>query len=188
MEWLVSGVFLWALIHFIPTLAPAFRETLIGLLGRKAYRGLFSLGILSALALIVLGWRSSPDVYWYVVPAWTRPIALFLMVFSIILFVAAQHATAIKRYVRHPQLSAVVLWSISHLLTNGTSRAFVLFAGLGAWALIEMPLISSRQGAWEKPASPGFGAELTGLAISAVAYIFLVFLHPYFAGVSPIPR
>lgn len=77
---------------------------------------------------------------------------------------------------------------MSHLITNGSTRALVLFGGLGVWALIEMPLINARDGAYAKPEAPGLKAELIGLAITAVIFIVALFLHPYFAGVTPIPR
>ena len=78
------------------------------------------------------------------------------MFISFVLFGARTTKTAIKRLVRHPMLMGVFVWSLSHLLTNGTTRALILFGGLGVWALIEMPLINAREGARELPESPGF--------------------------------
>jgi uncharacterized membrane protein len=156
--------------------------------GNGAYRGLFSLAILASLVLIVIGWRSTPEHYLYVLPPWSRWAGFVLMIISFVLLGATHYATSIKRIVRHPMLLGVALWSISHLLTNGTTRAWVLFGGLGIWALIEMPLINRRKGVAELPVGPGMAAEIRGLVISAVIFTIVLFLHPYFTGVSPLPR
>ena len=188
MIWLICGVVLWSVVHFVPSLARSFRQSLIGRMGEGPYKGVFTLLIVTSLVSIVLGWRATPDEYLYVLPAWSRTAGLLLMVVSFVLFGAAQYKTVIKRFIRHPMLTAIVVWSISHLLTNGTTRAIVLFGGLGIWALLEMFLINAREGAYTKPEAPGLKTELRGLVISAVIFAVAMFLHPYFAGVSVIPR
>ena len=187
MTWLICGVVLWSVVHLIPTLARPFRQSLMDRLGAGPYRGMFSLLMVAALALIVVGWRSTPQEYVYVLPAWSWSVGWLLMIVSFVLFGAAQYKTAIKRFIRHPMLLAIVVWSISHLLTNGTTRAIVLFGGLGVWALLEMILINAREGAYTKPEAPGLKTEIRGLLISAVIFVVAIFLHPYFAGVRVLP-
>ncbi len=184
---LILGVLLWTVAHLMPALAPAFRRGLLEKLGEKTYRGIFSLVIVASLVLIVMGWRSTPEELVYELPGVTRPVGLILMLLAFALIGAAHRATMIKRLIRHPMLTGVFLWACSHLLTNGTTRALILFGALGLWALIEIPLISRREGAYAKPDAPGSTEELKGLLISAIIFIVALFLHPYFAGVSPIP-
>jgi hypothetical protein len=85
-------------------------------------------------------------------------------------------------------LMGVFVWAVSHLLMNGTTRALVLFGGLGLWALLEMPLINRREGEYIKPDAPDFSGELKGVFISGFIFIVVLILHPYFAGVTPFPR
>lgn len=180
---LIAGVILWCLLHFLPTLARPLRQSIIDKLGNNPYRGLFSLLVLAALAMIIFGWRSTPEDYLYQLPPWSRTAGMLLMLLSFILFGASHYPTAIKRIVRHPMLTAVAVWSVSHLLTNGTTRALVLFGGLGLWAVAEVLLINRREGAWEKPEAPGMGREIRGLLISLVIFAVAVYFHKYFAGV-----
>jgi uncharacterized membrane protein len=187
MSWLIVGVMLWSVGHLVPAIAPSFRQGLIDRLGAGPYRGLFAAVIVLALVLIVIGWRSTPEEYLYVLPAWSRQVGFLLMILSFVLLGAANYTTSIKRIIRHPMLMGVFVWSVSHLLMNGTSRALILFGVLGAWALIEMPLINAREGARTLPEAPGFSAEMKGLLITAVVFSAAIFLHPYFAGVSPMP-
>lgn len=187
MTWIIAGVLLWSLTHFIPSLARPLREALIARLGNNPYRGIFSLLILISIGLIVLGWRSTPEIYLYHLPQWSRPAGFLLMILSFILFGAANYPTAIKRVLRHPMLTGVIVWSISHLITNGTTRALILFGGLGLWAIAEILLINAREGVYTPPDAPGFKQETKGVVISAIVFIVVLFLHPYFTGVSPLP-
>lgn len=187
MGFLIAGVSLWVIAHLIPTLARGFRQALIDKLGDGPYRGVFALTVLASVVLIVYGWRMTPEEYLYVLPAWSRLAGFILMMIAIFLIGASHGKSIVKRFIRHPMLMGVFVWSLSHLLTNGTSRALILFGGLGIWALIEMPLISAREGARELPPAPGLRSELIVLTISAVVFVGLIFLHPYIAGVSPLP-
>jgi uncharacterized membrane protein len=182
------GVLLWAFVHLIPTIEQPLKARLVERLGAKGYRGVFALAILGSLVLIVTGWRSTPEEYLYVLPQWSRTAGFVLMILSFVLIGASHYKTAIKRVISHPMLTGVVVWSVAHLLMNGTTRALILFGGLGLWALIEIPLITRRDGAPEKPDAPGFSGELKGLIISAIIFMVVLFLHPYFSGVTPFPR
>lgn len=188
MTLLIIGVILWTVVHLIPVFAPQFRQGLIDRLGRNPYRGLFSLALFAALALIILGWRSTPEVPVYVPGPDAKMVGFILMVVSFILIGGAQYNSWIKQFIRHPMLMGVVVWSISHLVTNGSTRALVLFGGIGLWALIEIPLINARDKDYTKPPAPKLGVELRGVFISAAFLAITLFLHPYFAGVTPFPR
>jgi len=188
MVWLCVGVLLWMAVHFIPSVARSLRTALVERVGENPYKGIFTLTLVLSIALMIVGWRSTAPALIYVPPTWGAPLTSMLMLIAVLLFGAAQQPTRIKRFIRHPQLTGMVVWSLSHLLSNGDSRSVVLFGGLGLWALIEMPLISQREGVWVRPYGPALSVEVRGILISAVIFFVLVFLHPYFAGVSPILR
>ena len=188
MVWLCVGVLLWMAVHFIPSVARRLRTALVERVGENPYKGIFTLTLVLSIALMIVGWRSTAPALIYVPPTWGAPLTSMLMLIAVLLFGAAQQPTRIKRFIRHPQLTGMVVWSLSHLLSNGDSRSVVLFGGLGLWALIEMPLISQREGVWVRPYGPALSVEVRGILISAVIFFVLVFLHPYFAGVSAILR
>jgi len=184
MTLLIIGIILWAAAHFVPALAPGFRQGLVDRFGPGPYRGIFSLSIVASLVLIVAGWRSAPDTSIYALPDWSRQAGFLLMYLSFVLFAAAYCNTAIRRFIRHPMLVGVLAWSVSHLAGNSSGRAIILFGGLGIWALIEMPVISAREEAYTLPDAPGFSGELKLLFISAILFLITLYLHPYIAGVS----
>jgi len=63
----------------------------------------------------------------------------------------------------------------------------ILFAGLGLWAAAEMSLINHREGVWVKPERASVKSEVIGATVGVVVFLVLIALHPYFAGVSPLP-
>lgn len=187
MDWLIFGIALFTAVHLLSAVAPSSVASLKQAIGEKIFRGAYSLLVLAGIVLIVVGWRSAIPVAVYAPPAWGPTVAFLLMFVAVVLFGASHARTNLKRYIRHPQLSSVVLFAIAHLLANGDIRSIVLFTSLGVWALIEMPLISRREGEWNKPPRASARSEMIGAAISVVVFLVLVALHPYFAGVSPLP-
>ena len=188
MTVLTAGVLAWALIHLMPALSPALRANLVGRMAEGPYRGLFALAIVASVVLMVVGWRSAPLTVVYVAPVQAGYLGFVLTILAFFLIGAAHYPTRIKRVLRHPMLCGIALWAASHLLQSGTTRALVLFGGLGVWALIEIPLINRREGAYEKPVAPALSREWRGLLISGAIVVAVLLAHPYIAGVSPFPR
>jgi len=183
MLWLILGVALWSGVHLLPSVAQGLKAQLVTQMGENAYKGLFSLGLIAAIVLMVIGWRSAEPTFVYQTYAWGAMAATPLMIVAFLLFGFANIPSTVKRFIRHPQLTAIATWAAAHLISNGDSRSLVLFGGLGLWALIEMPLINRREGAWEKPYTPPLVPQLRAAAISIVIFIVVFLLHPYFTGV-----
>ncbi len=184
---LISGIVLWWAAHLFPSLAAPAREAVVGRIGLWPYKGLFSLCIISALVLIVGGWRATVPEYLYLPPPGLRMVTVLLMLPAAVLFISARFPTDLKRILRHPQLSGVLLWAVAHLLANGEQRSVLLFGGLGLWAVVEMALISRREGAWRKPAAVGLGRSLLPVLVGVVLWLGLAFAHPWLAGVAVMP-
>ena len=183
MKLLISGLFIWSVVHLVPSVAPTVKQQWIKLLGQTGYKLSFAVLMLSAIALIVFGWRSSVPSHLYLLPAFTRHLSMTLVLLAFILFGASNYPTRIKSFIRHPQLTGVLVWAAAHLLINGDSRSLVLFGCMGVWAVLEMIFINRREGEWIKPNPPGWGREIRGLAISLVVFAAVVMAHPYITGV-----
>ncbi|MEO9600089.1 NnrU family protein [Parasphingorhabdus sp.] len=184
MAMLITGVLLWSLVHLMKSVTPGLRASVQSAIGEGPHKGLVALLLLGAMALMIFGWRSTPAEFSYDPPAWGRHANMALMFVAILLLGAAQGASRIRQWIRHPMLMGVFLWSLGHLLANGDNKSLVLFGGLGLWALISIITISRNEGAWIKPAKIATaGRELLTIAIVAVLYLILIFIHPWIAGV-----
>jgi uncharacterized membrane protein len=182
MSMLVTGLLIWIVVHLFPSVAPARRAAVIDRLGEGPYKGIFSLLLIAALLLIVFGWRGAVPAFVYLPAGALRPVAMLLAVLGMILFVASNMPTRIKRVIRHPQLSGVLLWSIAHLMANGDNRSVALFSAMGAWSVIAMLMINRRDGARVKPEAPGWGQEVAVLVVGLVVSAVVVYFHRYLSG------
>jgi len=187
MTLLIAGVVLWSIAHFFPAVAPDARANLAARFGEGPYKGLFALDIIIALVLIVFGWKAATATPIYTPPLFGSPVPSILLVIAILLFVAARAPNNLKRYIRHPQLSSVLLWGIAHLLTNGDSRSLVLFGGLTIWAALQIVFINRRDGQWKKADSVPILKDVITLAIAVVVFAGLLYFHESLFGVAPIP-
>lgn len=183
MTMLVLGVLLFAGVHFIPSLAPGIKAGAMEKMGEGGYKGIFSLLLLGAFALMILGWRSADPVYLYAPPLALHKFAICLMVVAFWVMTASNSKSRIRLFIRHPQLTGVALWGVAHLMVNGDNRAVVLFGGLTIWAIIEILAISRREGVWIKDEAPGWDSELITLLITTVTVSVVIYFHTWLSGV-----
>lgn len=187
MTLLVFGVLIWSLTHLFPAMLPDARGRWFNKLGDNKYKGVSSLGILLGLVLIVLGWRSVVPTGVYAPPLAPNPLVSLLVLAALILFAASAIPGNIKRYVRHPQMAAVILWGVAHLLTNGSNRAIVLFGGLTLWAVLEIIFCNKRDGEWQKPAKKAVKSDFVTVVAGLLVFAVLAYFHPSFFGAAAIP-
>lgn len=187
MALLIAGVVLWSIVHLVPSAAPGVRAGLASKFGEGAFKALFAIDIVIALVLIVFGWKSAQPVALYVPPLYGSPVPSILLLISVLLFVASSVPNNLRRFVRHPQMTAVLFWSAGHILTNGDSRSLVLFGGLALWALLEIIFINRRDGRWQKPDPVPFLQDLMSLVVTGVVFAALLYFHATLFGVPAMP-
>ena len=184
MALLCLGVLLFALAHLTPALDAGIRTRSLERFGKDGHRGVFSLVVLTAVALIVFGWRGTEPVLLYAPPSWSRIAANVAMALAFWLFVVSGAPSNVRRVLRHPQLISIVIWAGTHLVANGDARSLVLFGGLGSWALVMMPLLNRRDGAWERPEPAPLLGDAVVFVIAGAVFLGVRWAHPWFAGVS----
>lgn len=181
MTLLIIGLTLFIFVHLIPSMG-GLRAVLAGRIGEQKYKGIIGLVALVGLALTIWGYHVAP-----VAPLWIPPMSAgftvtAMMLVSTILFVASIIPSNIKRVVRHPQLSAVILFSGAHLLVNGDLASIILFGSLLLFSVVAVISALIRKlgdNIGPQPAS----RDIKVLIIGAVVFAALVFLHPYLFGV-----
>jgi uncharacterized membrane protein len=181
MELLIIGVFLWSAVHYLPGFEPNFRNKLVEKLG-NGYRGLFSILIALSIFFIIRGWNAADPEIIYDAPDWGRSITALLMVISIFLLGSANGPANIKRYIRHPMLTGVIVWGVAHLISNGDNRSVVLFGGMVIWAVAEIIIINKRDGEWQKPPVSPIAKDIIKLVAALILYGVLFYGHQYFTG------
>ena len=125
-------------------------------------------------------------------PVWTRHLALILVWFAFLAFVAAYLPGRIKGALKHPMMVGIKVWALAHLLANGDLGSMLLFGSLLAWAVLARISVKRRSvaaahgGPLAEPA--GFRNDALALAIGTAAFlVFAIWLHPRWIGVAVWP-
>ncbi|MCG3266746.1 NnrU family protein [Yoonia sp. I 8.24] len=172
MIFLLLGLALWVGVHFWKRLAPTHRAK-FGDRGKMVV----AIGAVVGLVLMVIGYRMAQGTYY-----WGRTPALvginnLLMLLAFYLFAASGSKARITQYIRHPQLTAVMIWALAHLIVNGDTPSFVLFGGLLVWASSEVQLINRAQPDWTPGPAVPVKKEITALIATLVVFAVVAGVH-----------
>jgi uncharacterized membrane protein len=189
MALLIIGIIVFLGFHLLPTV-PGLRERLVGRLGEGGYRGLFSLLSVAGLALLIYGFAEAPLIQIWSPPAWTRWVAIVLMLPAFIFLVAAYVPGQIKAKLKHPFLVAVKTWALAHLIANGDLASLILFGSFLAYAVYDRIAIKARQPHGveiQGPVTPR--NDVIAVVLGTALYVvFLVWLHPLLIGTAALSQ
>ena len=144
--------------HFVSS--TPLRPALVGVIGEKAYAGLYSL-----LAFATLGWmiwaynRAPVEALWpglRLAPAILMPFSLLLLVGGLLTrnpsavgqakaLKAGEPARGMLRVTRHPMMWGFILWSGAHILARGELKSLVFFGAFLVLAALGALLIDRRK-------------------------------------------
>jgi uncharacterized membrane protein len=192
---LLVGLFLFLGIHSLRIFADNLRSKLIADWGLKVFKLTISLLSVLGLLLIAIGYgeaRLAPQEIWSP-PLAMRHINLLLMLFSMILLVAAfVPGNGFKIRLRHPMILSVKVWAFAHLLANGNLADLVLFGSLLVWSVLSFRAARMRDRAsmvgLMHSSGPfiNLGSILTLVLGSALWLGLLMGGHLWLIGVSPL--
>lgn len=194
MTWLVAGLILFLGVHSFSMLRRA-REVLVAGLGSEnAYKAFYALFALIGLVLIVLGfaqYRAAGMIPLWNPPAWGRHIAMLVVLLSFIALAATYVPSHIRSSLKHPMITAVMLWALSHLLVNGDLGSAILFGSFLLWGVIARVSMGRRTRVIfaAPPQGPPLGMRndviivIVGILLYAAT---LIWLHPILIGVPVI--
>lgn len=172
MTYIIIGLLLWTAAHVWKRVAPANRA-------KWGDKGKLIVAVASVIAIVlmVMGYRfADGTVFWGRTPAMTG-INNLLMLLAFYLFAASGAKTRITKAVRHPQLTAVIVWAFGHLLVNGDAESILLFGGMGAWAVLEIILINGIQGVRTPYHTVPVKKEITAIVATVVVFIVTALIH-----------
>jgi len=178
---LIIGIVIFFSIHLVPI--TLLKKILINQLGENKYKALFSLIAIVGLLIIIYGFaRADFYLIWDPLP-YSKTIALALMPISILLLITANMQTSIKRYIKHPMLIGILIWSFVHLISNGDLRSIILFASFGVYALIDI-IFSKKVLTTNNTANYTLTKDIIVVIIGFLVYAIIVYCHQYIAGIA----
>ncbi|MGK0298591.1 MAG: putative membrane protein [Gammaproteobacteria bacterium] len=183
----IIGVVLFFGIHSVSIFALSYRNRIAE---KKEYvwKGIYSLVSIVGLVLLVRGYgdiRISATVY-YVPPIWMRHIASLLILPVFVLLMAPYFPSRINKVIKHPQLVAIKLWAMAHLLVNGSSADLLLFGAFLIWAVVNRISVKRRP-IREVPHIPESNINFVIVVVVGIGLymVFAVLLHGPLIGVKP---
>ena len=184
MTLLILGLLLWVAAHYFKRLMPDARAAL----GDKG-KGLVAVAVVASVGMMILGYRSAGYVDVWTPPAFLVHVnnTLMLLAFWVYGSSAAKGAKVWPaNKIRHPQLTAVKIWALAHLLVNGDLASIILFGGLLGWAVGSVILINRAEPDWTPPPTAGTATKVRLLVITLVLYGVVAAVHVWL-GVWPFP-
>jgi uncharacterized membrane protein len=186
MPILAVAAVVWIGVH-IGLSGTSLRVPIAARLGERAFRALFSVVSVAALAFLIVAFVAAPRAQLWVAPGWLRDVLALVMLAAFLLFAGAvtvRNPTMIGpgdpspeaprgtiRVTRHPMLWSFVLWACVHLIGVGTVAGVLFFGALlvtPAWGMpsIDGKLAARNQALWAMLAPRTsilpFGAILRG--------------------------
>jgi uncharacterized membrane protein len=185
---MILGLALWSAVHLAPCYLIEPRQRVIDRIGEGPWKAVAALLLVLSIVLMVQGWgpAAAAGVVW-TPPSFMTHINNLLMLVAFLLFGAGHAKSNIRRFIRHPQLAAVKVWALAHLLANGEVRSILLFGGLLAWAVVNMIALNKRDGKGPRPEPSPLRNDIRHVAISLVMFVAFLLIHPWLFGVSPLP-
>ncbi|WP_341233326.1 NnrU family protein [uncultured Sulfitobacter sp.] len=183
MALLILGMILWVGAHYFRRLMPEQRAAL----GNKG-KGVIAVAIVVSLVMIIIGYRGAAFIDVWYPPSFLTHLNNLLMVFAFWVYgsSAAKGAKAWPAYkTRHPQLMAVKIWAVAHLLVNGDLASIILFGGMLVWAVGSVILINKAEPDWTPPPAAGKATYIRLAVITVVMLIITISIHTLL-GVSPV--
>ncbi len=184
---LITGLVVFLGIHSISIFALSFRNQMAGK-NELLWKGIYSLISVIGLLLIINGYgeyRLTANII-YVSPTGLRHLSALLLLPFFILMLAPYFPSTINHKIKHPQLVAVKLWAVAHLLVNGSSADLILFGSFLAWVVFDRISVKRRP----VRAVPHVPESKINLIICIVGglilyVVFGIFLHGPLIGVRP---
>jgi uncharacterized membrane protein len=183
MTMLAIAAAFWLAIH-IGIAGSALRGAVARPLGENAFRGVFSLLTVAALAALIWAFRRAPTQPLWALPTPNYWILAALMLPAFLLLVASvsgPNPTAagqalgsagprgVTRITRHPMLWSFALWALVHVLGNGDLASLLFFGTFGVTALVGMPSIDAKIAARDPAAWASLSETTSILPLGAIA-------------------
>jgi uncharacterized membrane protein len=186
MDTLILGLAVFFAGHSISLLVLGWRNRMAERLGVRALQATYSILALVGFYLLVRGYGDARRVaaVLYVPPPSLRYVAAVLMLPVFTLALSSVLRGRIQARAGHPLLLATMLWSVAHLLTNGSAADVLLFGAFLAWAVAVRLSLARRPArrmiAMQPAAVNDVIAVVGGLALYAA---FILGLHTRWFGV-----
>ncbi|MDP4991534.1 MAG: NnrU family protein [Marivita lacus] len=181
MALLVLGLLIWVGAHIFKRVAPEQRAAM-GDTGKL----IVTVALVISIGLMIWGYRGAAFIHVWSPPSFMVHINNLLMLVALFVFGMSATTGRLRGKMRHPQLTAVKIWAVAHLLVNGDLASIILFGGLLAWAVLEVIIINRAEPVWNRPQPGEAKKDVLLVVITLVSFVVIAAIHAWL-GVWPFP-
>jgi uncharacterized membrane protein len=189
MSVLIAGMVLFLGIHSIRIVAEGWRARMIARLGAGPWKGLYSVVAGIGLGLAIWGFglaRHDATLLWTPIAGAAHLVGAVMLLVFMLLAAAYVPGNHLARWVGHPMVLSVVLWSGAHLLANGTDVDLIFFGGFFVWALLDFIVARRREPAAGMGRRLSLASDAIVVVIGIAAWIaFAFYIHGWMTGIKP---
>lgn len=184
---LLAAAIAWVAVH-IGVSGTRLRDVIVGGIGEKAFRGLFTVASIALLVWLSRAYgNAGPVRVLWVAPQWLAVTMMVLMLPALLLFVCAvtmpnptmmrgeraleatNPAVGMLRVTRSPMLWAFALWGLVHMVVLGTASAVALTGAIMVTALAGMPSLDAKYARRHPGRWPAFAGATSLVPFVAIA-------------------
>lgn len=181
MALLIVGLLIWVGAHIFKRVAPEQRAAM-GDTGKL----IVTVALVISIGLMIWGYRGAEFIAVWSPPSFMVHINNLLMLVALFVFGMSATTGRLRGKMRHPQLTAVKIWAVAHLLVNGDLASIILFGGLLAWAVLEVIIINRAEPVWNRPQPGEAKKDVLLVVITLVSFGVIAAIHAWL-GVWPFP-
>jgi uncharacterized membrane protein len=176
---IILGIFIFFTIHIVPS--TPLKAKLVSCYGANVFKGVFSLISITGLGLIIYGLGEANFVVLWNPPTWSRAMLMSIMPIVAILWTVAEIPNNIKRWVRHPMLTAMIIWGLGHLMANGDLATTIVFASFTVFSVTNLFIVNARN-LYQPPIKVNRLWDPGAIAVGLTLYGILFYFHGSFTG------
>ncbi len=177
---LIAGVLMFAVLHGVAAV-PRYKSNVKSRTGERWYGPVFGLASLFAIAVIVLGWRSSNFAAVYEPRYWGWHVNYGLTFIGFLCLGVFLFRGSYRQRLRFPMGLAIIFWAAGHLFANGDLASLILFGGLLLVSLVHVA-VALANGIRPTP-EVRMGHDGLSLIFGAALYGIMTQLHSSLIGV-----
>ena len=180
MAILAFGLVLFALLHGVAAI-PQYKTYWKTRLGERWYGPVFGLASVVAIAVMVLGWRTSMFIQVYDPPQWGWYVNYALTFIAFLCLGIFLFRGGLRQRLRFPMGIATMFWAVGHLFANGDMASLILFGGM-LWVAGAHMAVAAINGV-RPSAEVRIGHDGLSMIFGAALYGIMTQLHLALIGV-----
>lgn len=165
------------------------RGRIVGMVGERAWLGLFSLVSLAAIIWLAWGFNQAtagPNHLYWAAPVWTlhlSPLVILVAALFAVIGITTPNPTAVGadalaenpdtvkgmlRVTRHPFLWGVAIWALWHIFVNGDRASIIFFGTFALLAILGTFSIDEKKRKRMGESWTAFAAKTSNLPFAAI--------------------